>query len=141
MKAYVLVKKGYEYDDNIYNEVDGSTPQLILFGKDEVKSKVREANLSEFKSLSIHDYAYDMEDVLNVDLDTYLNFNKSLVEKYGAIKTQYSWQNTEYMLHPEANDEECDKYLKMVSLNFFEAVETEIDLQSYRNHKLSEIVN
>lgn len=140
MKAYVLVKKGYEYDDNIYNEVDGSTPQLILFGKDEVMDKVKEANIAEFKSISIHDYTYDMSDILRVDLEEYLNFNKLLVEKYGPIKTQYSWYNTEYMLHPSADEKECDKYLSMVDMSFFEAVETEIDLQSYRNHKLSGLV-
>jgi hypothetical protein len=140
MKAYVLVKKGYEYDDNIYNEIDGGTPKLIIFGQEEVKEKVKKANIEEFRNISIHDYGYDMSEILNVDQNQYLEFNKSLVEKYGPIKTQYSWHNTEYMLHTSANEEECDNYLKMVNIRFYEAVETDIDLQSYREHKLSEII-
>lgn len=30
-KAYVILKKGFEYDDNIYNESDGGTPSDCIF--------------------------------------------------------------------------------------------------------------
>ena len=40
-----------------------------------------------------------------------------------------------------ANEEETEKYMKMVNLSFYEAVETDIDVQSYREKKITEILN
>jgi hypothetical protein len=28
-KAYIVMKKGYEYDDSIYNETEGGTPKIV----------------------------------------------------------------------------------------------------------------
>ena len=81
MKSYVILQKGFEYDDSIYSESDGGGghPKLVTFSKDEVDSKIKELNLIEYKITSIRDYTYEIEDILNVDEEEYLNFNKSLV--------------------------------------------------------------
>ena len=142
MKSYVILQKGFEYDDSIYSESDGGGghPKLVTFSKDEVDSKIKELNLIEYKITSIRDYTYEIEDILNVDEEEYLNFNKSLVEKYGPISKKYSWEDTEYMLHPSATDEECEKYVSMVSIDFYYAVETDIDIQSFRNERINNIL-
>ena len=142
MKSYVILQKGFEYDDSIYSESDGGGghPKLVTFSKDEVDSKIKELNLIEYKITSIRDYTYEIEDILNVDEEEYLNFNRSLVEKYGPISKKYSWEDTEYMLHPSATDEECEKYVSMVSIDFYYAVETDIDIQSFRNERINNIL-
>lgn len=142
MKSYVILQKGFEYDDSIYSESEGGGghPKLVTFSKDEVNSKIKELNLIEYKITSIRDYTYEIEDILNVDIEEYLNFNKSLVEKYGPISKKYSWEDTEYMLHPSATDEECEKYVSMVSIDFYYAVETDIDIQSFRNERINNIL-
>jgi hypothetical protein len=40
-----------------------------------------------------------------------------------------------------ANEEETQKYTNMVKLSFYEAVETDIDVRSYREKKITEILN
>jgi hypothetical protein len=142
MKSYVILQKGFEYDDSIYSESEGGGghPKLVTFSKDEVDSKIKELNLIEYKITSIRDYTYEIEDIINVDIEEYLNFNRSLVEKYGPISKKYSWEDTEYMLHPLATDEECEKYVSMVSIDFYYAVETDIDIQSFRNERINNIL-
>ena len=39
-KAYVILKKGFEYDDNIYSESEGGSPSLIVFSEEDAKKKV-----------------------------------------------------------------------------------------------------
>jgi hypothetical protein len=39
-KAYVILKKGFEYDDNIYSETEGGNPSLIVFSKEDAMKKV-----------------------------------------------------------------------------------------------------
>ena len=140
-KAYVILKKGFEYDDNIYNEVDGGKPSLIVFDKQDADKKVYELNIQEYKEVNITDYGYGLDEVLKVDEDVYNDFNKSLLEKYGEITKQGSWDRTESRLHPMANEEEIKKYMSMVKLSFYEAVETDIDVRSYREKKITEILN
>ena len=46
-KAYVILKKGFEYDDNIYSESEGGSPSLIVFSKEDAKLKVKELSKRE----------------------------------------------------------------------------------------------
>jgi hypothetical protein len=140
MKAYVILRKGFEYDDNIYHEYDGGggTPDMVVFSKEDAIKKVEELNIEEFKTENIVNYSYDMEDVLTVDIDTYNNFNKSLVEKYGPIEKKDIWTSNENVLHPKATKEEARQYDKMVNLSFFEFKETSMDMQSFREQRINE---
>jgi hypothetical protein len=139
MKAHVIVKKGYEYDDNIYSESEGGNPELICFSKEDAEAKVNELNKREFKTSSLSYYSYDLDDVLNVDVEEYEKFNESLVEKYGPIKKS-GWGDTENILHPDANEEETEEYMQMVSLTFYEVKPTDIDVQSFRDYKITEVL-
>ena len=47
-KAYIVMKKGYEYDDNTYSETEGGHPQIICFSKEDAKMKVKELNAKSF---------------------------------------------------------------------------------------------
>jgi hypothetical protein len=143
MKAYVILRKGFEYDDNIYNSYDGGggTPDTIVFSKEDAIKKVEELNIEEFKTESITNYSYDIEDVLNVDYETYDNFNKKLVEKYGPIPKKDIWSSNENVLHPNATNEEAIEYAKLVDLTFFEYVETNMDMQSFREQRINETLS
>jgi hypothetical protein len=140
MKAHVIVKKGYEYDDSIYTESEGGNPELICFSKEDADNKVNELNKQEFKTTSLSYYSYELEDILNVDIEEYEKFNQSLVEKYGKIAKKDSWNDVENTLHPMANDEEIEKYIKMVSISFYEVKPTDIDVQSFRDYKIDEVL-
>ena len=140
MKAHVIVKKGYEYDDNIYSESEGGNPELICFSKEDADKKVNELNKEEFKTTSLSHYSYDLEDILDVDIEEYQNFNKSLIEKYGEIKKRNSWNDSQNILHPMANDDETEQYMKMTCLSFYEVKATDIDVQSFRDYKINEVL-
>lgn len=141
MKSYVILQKGFEYNDEIYSETDGGGghPQLITFSVDDVKSKIKELNIKEYKTTPLVDYTYDLEDIIE-DLDEFKKLNESLVQKYGPIQKKYNWEATDYMLHPMANEEESEKYASLVSIDFYYAVETEVDIQSFRNERINEVL-
>jgi hypothetical protein len=140
MKAYVILRKGFEYDDNIYSSIDGGggTPYKIFFSQKEVNQKVIEMNIEEYKTESINMYSYDIEDCLNVEASEYFDFCKSLIEKYGPIEKKDRWSNVENILHPKADEIEARIYESMVNIAFFEWHETEIDIQSFRNQRINE---
>ena len=139
-KAYVILRKGFEYDDNIYSETEGGSPSLIVFSKEEAQQKVYELNIKEYKECSLSTYSYDMEDILNVEIDEYDSFNESLNQKYGKTEAKNKW-DSENTLHRMANEEECKKYDEMVSMSFYEFVETDIDTESLRNKQLESILD
>ena len=127
MKSYVILQKGFEYNDEIYYDIEGA------------KRKIRDLNIEEYKKVSLRDYSYDITDVLNVDEDDFLAFTEKLSQKYGEIKSKWH-EDVNYMLHPMANDEESDEYSKMVNINFYEYVETDVDLQSFRNERINDVL-
>lgn len=139
-RAYIVMKKGYEYDDNTYNETEGGHPQIVCFTKKDAELKVKELDIKEFQSLSVFDYAYENE-CLNVEFSVFDNFNKVLVEKYGRIISKYSWDDTENKLHPKANENEINEYCKMVDVSFYEVVEVDVDTSSYREEKINQILD
>ena len=142
MKAYVILRKGFEYDDNIYTCYnDGGKPDLIVFTEEEAYEKVRELNIAEYKQESLTSYSYGLDEVLNVDQDEYFEFCEKLIEKYGKIELKNSWDSSENRLHPMANDEESKIYSEMVNLTFFLYMETEIDTQSFRNKRINDTLS
>lgn len=140
-KAYVIVRKGFEYDDNIYNETEGGTPNLIVFTKEDAIKKVYELNIKEYKECSLHEYSYDLEDSLNVDVSEYEEFVESLNTKYGKPESKNRWDSFENRLHPMANEEDSKKYDNMVKISFFDYVETDIDVQSLREKQINQVLN
>ena len=56
MKAYVILRKGFEYDDNIYHEYEGGggSPDMIVFSKEDAIRKVEEMNIEEFPTFIIY---------------------------------------------------------------------------------------
>ena len=139
-KAYVIMKKGYEYDDNTYNESEGGVPKIICLTEEDADQKIAELNAIEFKSVSLSDYIYDLEDILEHGHDQYKELCDRLLEKYGEIKTKSTWENKENRLHPMANLEESLEYINMVDFSFYEIVETEIDKSSLRNYQIGKIL-
>ena len=77
-KAYIVMKKGYEYDDNTYNETEGGHPQIICFSKEDAKMKVKELNAKEYQEVSILDYAYE-NDCLTVELRSMENLQVNIL--------------------------------------------------------------
>ena len=140
-KAYIVMKKGYEYDDNIYNETEGGTPKTVCFSKEDAIKKAEELNVKEYQINSITEFSYEYEDCINVEWDEFEKFNKSLIEKYGKIETKYSWDNTESRLHPKANEDEINEYCKMVTVLFYEVVEVDVDMSSWRDNQITQILD
>jgi len=140
-KAYIVMKKGYEYDDNIYNETEGGTPKTVCYSEEDAIKKVKELNVKEYQTSSITEFSYDHDDCVNVDWSIFEKFNESLVEKYGKIETKYSWDNTENRLHPFANEEEINEYCKMVTVSFYDVVEVDVDMSSWRDSQITQILD
>jgi hypothetical protein len=66
MKAYVIMQKGYEYDDNIYNPTEGGTPTKVFFNEEDAYIEKEKLEIKCMKELEITNYVYSIEDELNV---------------------------------------------------------------------------
>lgn len=141
MKGYIVLEKGFEYDDNIYHELDGGggQPKKIFFTKLAGQEEINRLNIERFKNLNISHYTYSIEDIC--DPDRVSQFVSMLNEKYGKVESKNKWDSADsYRLHKSANEEESLEYLSMVGLRFFELVEVDIDTQDMRDNKINTII-
>lgn len=135
MKSYVLMQKGFEYDDSYYNPTEGGTPNKVFFKKEDALSEMRKLNIYKFKNDNVSYYDIDF------DRDKVINFRDELIDKYGMPKYESKWQSfDEYGLHPMADEEETNKYLKMIEFSFFDVVEVDVDVTSLRSHQIDSIL-
>ena len=145
MKGFILMRKGFEYNDEIMYEPEGGggTPTKIFFQKDLAEVEMVQRNIKEFKETDLAEYTYDLEDILTVPEEDFKKFQSLLLEKYGKPKStsKYNSGFGEYQLHPSASDEESLQFAKMVTVSFFEVMTADIDEQSHRDHKLDKVVN
>ena len=142
MKAYVILRKGYEYNDEIYSESDsgGGFPKKIFFTKPDAQKEVQKMNIEQFKQENLEGYAYDMEDIVH-DVEKLTTLVNTLNTKYGVRKGHYSG---ELGLNESATNEESIEYMNLVNLSFFEIVETEVDendfIKTFRESKLNDVL-
>jgi len=145
MKAYVILQRGFEYNDEIYsNHESGSGfPKTVFFTKQAALQESRKLNIAEFKTLNLTDYCYELEDICD-DVDQLEELVKQLKQKYGECpdpKSMWERKPDEWRLHPDVTDEEAKLYSDLINLEFFEVVETEVDVQDMRESKIESIMN
>lgn len=142
MKAYVIMQKGYEYDDNIYNPTEGGTPKKIIFNEEDAYLEKDRLEIEYMKETDITSYSYSIEDELNIPLEEVTSFLESLNDKYGKPAPINRWDSFgEFQLNPMASDEESKKFLSMHSLRFYEVVEVEVDVASLRDAQIDRILS
>lgn len=140
-EAFILMEKGYEYDDNYYNETEGGNPKKIFFNREEAELERKKLDLERFKNESIRNYTYDIDDVI-LDEEAFTKLTDSLLEKYGKPTFAHRWQSLEdYQLHPDANEEESNSYMKLVDFSFYEVRKVEVDKASFRNHQIDSVLD
>lgn len=146
MKAYILMQKGYEYDDNYYTspECGGGTPTKIYFQHSDAQIEENKLNIEALKStdISLYTGGDNMEYYINVTTEELIEYVNSLVKKYGSpILGRYQRSFGVYQLHPDANEEESNKYLQMVHIRFYEISETDVDLPSLRDNQINSVIS
>ena len=135
MKSYVLMQKGFEYDDSYYNPTEGGTPNKVFFKKEDAYLEMRSLNIHKFKNDNVSYYLQDC------DCDSIIEFRDDLINKYGMPKYENKWKSfDEYGLHPMADEEETNKYLKLIDFSFYEIVEVDVDVSSLRSHQIDSIL-
>jgi hypothetical protein len=133
------MQKGFEYDDSYYNPTEGGTPNKVFFKKEDALSEMRKLNIHKFKNDNVKRFAsYYHQDC---DCGRIIEFRDELIDKYGMPKYENKWQSfDEYGLHPMADDEEINKYLKLIDFSFYEIVEVDVDVTSLRSHQIDSIL-
>ena len=142
MIGYIILQKGFEYNDEVYSEPEngGGHPKKIYFNRENALSEVKRLNIKDFKETNISLYSYEIEDICE-DPEELLDFCKSLIEKYGEIPSENNFDvPDEYRLHPNASVEESEKYMDMVYISFYELSEADFDDQDIRDSKLSILI-
>ena len=143
MKAYIIMEKGFEYDDNNYNPVDGGTPRKVFFTLKDAEKELTTLEIEHVKTINVSDFMqYEMEDDLNVEKEEFESYVKSLNDKYGLPPKKNSWDRVgEHQLNPKATYEESIKYLQMISPKFFEIESVEVDIPSLRDYQISQVLS
>lgn len=143
MKAYIIMEKGFEYDDNYYNPTEGGSPKKVYFKFDDAQNALYEYEVKNAKEQDISNYlGYEMEDELNCSKEELSDYCKSLNEKYGLPEKKSSWDSFgEFQLNPKATNEESKKYLDMISFRFFEIETCEVDVTSLRDHQIDSVLS
>jgi hypothetical protein len=142
MNAFVVLRKGFEYNDEIYSQSEnsGGNPHKVFFTREGCSEEVERMNIKEFKETNITEYSYNIEDICD-DPEELLEFCKALEEKYGKMESVSRWDSPdEYRLHKMSTDEESKKYGDMINLYFYEMVEVEVDQQDLRESKIQQIL-
>jgi hypothetical protein len=143
MKSYIILKKGYEYNDEIYSEFDSGAgrPHRVFLNRESANKECQKLDIKEFKETNITEYAYDIEDVLNCTESELLEYCKSLNDKYGKPESISRWDRPDdYRLNANATEEESIKYANMVGLSFFSVEECEVDIQDLRDYQITQII-
>ena len=136
MKAYVLMQKGFEYDDSYYNPTEGGTPNKVFFKKEDAYLEMRSLNIHKFKNDNVSYYHQDFYYV-----DKIMELSGELLSKYGIPKYENKWQSfDDYGLHPMANEEETNRYLKLIDFSFYDIVEVDVDVPSLRSYQIDSIL-
>jgi len=91
LKGYVVMEKGFEYNDEINYSAEGGFPKKIYFNIDDVKGEVERLNLEKLKGEDISNYAYNLEDVVK-NVEEFEKVLEKINKNHGGKEvSKYSW--------------------------------------------------
>lgn len=127
--GYVITEVGYEYNDEIYSQNDGGAgnPIKIYLDKAKAEEEVKNMNMDSLFTCDIGDYAYDLEDIIT-DMDEL----KKVIKKYDTkeeVNVENSYELGVWFSNNNArfSKEDKGKMFQLISLDFYNLVEVEID--------------
>lgn len=130
---YVLMERGFDYNDEYYFQIDGGNPSKVFTNRKKADEACEKANLEEFKRLVkegyIREYSSDGLDGLLSDSAT----EDDLLYDSGIFKTLFGltaedwyeaqWNhNVDDKLKVEPTEEQWKKLMSCFNLDFYEVV-------------------
>ncbi len=127
-KAYVVVEKSYEYNDEVYYEPEGggTHPLKVFLKSDKAQAELERLELAQWKNFSNNKwsgpgyYAYDFNELL-VNPDSF----EDDIEKLLGVKGEDKWDLP--TPDKEASDEVWIEYMNLFDLAFHEIREIDLD--------------
>jgi hypothetical protein len=138
MKGYIILEKGYEYDDSYYNEIEGGHPRKIFHTKSSAMEALDNYEFDAHTERDITDYCGI--DRMKSESD-WTSLCESMTQKYGEMKPN-TWRGTFTRPNIKMNKEERKQYLSnFTDYIFYTIVETEFDTQDMREHKINSVID
>jgi hypothetical protein len=139
MKGYIIIEKGYEYDDNYYNpnEDGGGVPTKIFYTKQAAAEALSDYEFQAHTDRNITDY-YG-KDYMK-DEHKWESLCESMEKKYGEMKPD-PWRGQYKRPNIKMSKEERKEYLSLFTKNlFYTIVEAEFDTQDMRDYKINMVI-
>jgi len=123
VKKYVVMEIGYEYNDEVMHTTEGDygTPRRIYSSKEKAEEVIKNLTISKYKSEEIAYYYYDMDELIQIDID------KFKMECY-KILGEEGWEGIDFErfeMSSSWTDEQIEKLSEFITLEFYKIVEVE----------------
>ena len=141
MKGYIILEKGFQYNDEINsNEGDGGMPVKIFLNKEFASKELYRLEIEKLKSINITDYCYQVDEICH-NVDKLTSLCDTLNQKYGKPEKRTQWDHLdEYRLHHLATEEESMKYYSLIDIQFYQIVESDFDQSDIIQSKIDHII-
>lgn len=121
-KGYVVLEVGFEYNDEINHTGNyGATyeaPNKVFLSKEKAEAQVKIQTFEKLRGLDLGSYCYGLKEITKKGkMDILLGISEEMgieIEEGGAIPE-------------EATDEQLEKILNCITLEFFTMVEVELE--------------
>lgn len=124
-KGYIILEVGYEYNDEYYHTGSyGETyeaPNKVFLSKEKAEAELRIKTLEKLRGEDLGRYNGDGIDGIS---------KKGMQDELAEIlKKEFNIDAEEYEMEipSDATDEQLDKVLECLDLNFFELIEIEVE--------------
>lgn len=124
--AFVITRKGYEYDDNYYNQSDSASPVKVYLNKERADEECLKQNIIEINGC--HDLSSYSESMRynSFDRDTLKYLVK---DAKGKLNTGADWDTVKINLPQTATKEQVDAILEAMNMEFNSVEEIDLDMR------------
>jgi hypothetical protein len=122
-KAYAVVERGFEYNDEIFVVEEGGAPRAVYLDKKQAVQAASQRNAEMFRKSNPMAFCYDLDQITDLTPEE-LSARISKI-----LGTDFEWPDAgfdiEERIFPEsATDEQMLAITKLFTLNFYYVVET-----------------
>lgn len=127
--AYLVIEKQSEYNDEIFEVIDGA-PQKLFLDRKEAVAYAKLQNARQYKLVNPMLFGYELSEITDLsELELATRVRKILGdENFGIPNGEDMWDNYEPIFPKKATDEQMLKIASLFKIEFFEVIKTKVAL-------------
>ena len=128
-KVFVVVERGFEYNDEIYELEEDAAPRHVFLDKESARREAEFRNVDQLRTVNPLAFCYELAEVCSLDAEQLQERIANILGSDYQLPGEDGFWELDPIFPPSASDDQLREIFKLFDrLDFFEVIEADVSV-------------